>query len=96
MNRTLLVAAVSACALVTIRPAHADAEMDAYVDAVKDATGDGPRPAAIAKLVTFKLGKKCWAKLPDKNAGAVHMGTFVSSDLLEYGKLVTGEEVANR
>lgn len=93
MNRTLLVVAVSACALVTYRPALADSEMDAYVAAVKDATGDGPRPAAIAKLVTFKLGKKCWAKLPDKNQGAVHAGTFASSDLLEYGKLVTGEEM---
>lgn len=93
MNRTLLVAAVSAFALVTVRPARADAEMDAYVAAVKDATGEGPRPQAIAKLVTFKLGKKCWAKLPDKNQGAVHAGTFAASDLLEYGKRVTGEEM---
>jgi hypothetical protein len=92
MNRTLLVAAVSACALVTTRDASAG-EMDDYVAAVKDATGDGPRPQAIAKLVTFKLGKKCWAKLPDKNQGAVHAGTFAASDLLEYGKLVTGEEM---
>ena len=34
MNRTLLVAAVSACALVTVGPAFAEAEMDAYVAAV--------------------------------------------------------------
>ena len=93
MNRTLLVAAVSACALVTVGPAFAEAEMDAYVAAVKDATGEGPRPQSIAKLVTFKLGKKCWAKLPDKNQGAVHLGTFAASDLLAYGKLVTGEEL---
>ncbi|MFN0250178.1 MAG: hypothetical protein ACKV2T_25060 [Kofleriaceae bacterium] len=93
MNRTLLVVAVSACALVPTRLAFADAEMDAYVAAIKDATGDDPRSQAIAKLVTFKLGKKCWAKLPDKNQGAVHLGTFASRDLLEYGKLVTGEEM---
>lgn len=93
MNRTLLVAAVSACALVTVGPAFADAEMDAYVAGVEDATGAGTRPQAIAKLVTFKLGKKCWAKLPDKNQGAIHAGTFASMDLLAYGKLVTGEEM---
>lgn len=74
--------------LVSVRTARADA----FSDAVKDATGDLSRAWVLTKLTTFKVGKKCLARLADKNEGAVHAATFYTRDIGLYAKHVTGDD----
>ena len=88
----LLVAALGITALIAIPPALAGADVDGFAAALKDATGDASAVAALTGLTTFKLGKKCWARLPDKDAGAVHAASFATRDIVAYAKAVTGED----
>ncbi len=85
-NRALLAVALSAVALGTVaRPAFAG-EVDDFATALKEATGDPAAVAVLGKLMTFKLGKKCWAKLPSKDQGAVHAASFSTRDVAAFAK----------
>ena len=91
MQRSFVMVAVSVAALIGFTPAQA-AGMQDFADAVKDATGDYNRAWVLTKLTTFKLGAKCWAKLPDKNNGAIHTASFATRDVVAYAKGRTGED----
>lgn len=66
--------------------------VDAFAAAVKDSTGEYNRSWVLTRLMTFKLGAKCWAKLPDKELGAVHAASFATRDLVELAKKWTGDD----
>lgn len=91
-NRALLAAALSAVALGTAVPAAVAGEIDDFATALKDATGDQSAVAVLTKLMTFKLGKKCWAKVPNKDLGAVHAASFATRDVAAIAKAQTGDE----
>ena len=46
----------------------------------------------LTKLHTFKVGKKCLARLGDKNEGALHAASFATRDILEYVKAIGGDD----
>jgi hypothetical protein len=87
----LLVVALSVAALGISAPSFAG-ELDDFATGLKEATGDASAVAVLTKLMMFKLGKKCWAKLPDKNQGAVHAAGFATRDVIAYAKDVTGDD----
>lgn len=87
----LSVAALAISTLALSAPAHA-AGMDDFAFEVKEATGDYNRAWVLTKLMTFKLGAKCWAKVVDKKQGAIHAATFATRDIVEYAKARTGDD----
>lgn len=89
--KALLLAAACGFAWSGASPAYAEG-MNDFADAVKDATGDYHRAWVLTKLTTFKLGPKCWAKLPDKNQGAVHMASFATRDIAALAKAWTRDD----
>ena len=90
-TRSLFVVALSASALVPSR-ARADEASEAFTAALKDSTGYYSSAWVLSKLTTFKVGKKCGAKLADKDQGAVHAASFYARDIAAYAKTVTGED----
>ena len=91
-NRALLAVALSAVALgIAVRPVVAG-EVDDFATALREATGDPASVAVLTKLMTFKLGQKCWAKLPSKDQGAVHAASFSTRDVEALAKAQTGDE----
>lgn len=83
--------AAAALALAAAAPAHADSIED-FSFALKEYTGEYTRSWVLTKLTTFKLGAKCAARLDDKNEGALHAASFVTRDIVEYAKAVTGDD----
>jgi len=62
------------------------ASADPFGDALKEYSGGDTGKLVLEKLSTFKLGPKCLAKLPDKNAGALHAASYFTRDVVEYAK----------
>lgn len=62
------------------------AHADPFGDALKGYTGGAAPKLVLEKLSVFKLGKKCVAKLPDKDAGALHAASYFTRDVIEYAK----------
>jgi len=50
----------------------------------KESSGRYSSAWVLSKLTTFKVGKKCLAKLPSKDQGAIHMASFYTRDILQY------------
>ena len=72
--------------------AHADPAED-FAFEVKESTGDYHRAWVISKLTTFKVGKKCWEQMADKDKfSAVHSANFYTRDIAEYAKGITGDD----
>jgi hypothetical protein len=90
-SRSLFVVALSASALVTSR-ARADEVSENFAAALKDSSGYYSSAWVITKMTTFKVGKKCGAKLADKNQGAIHAASFYTRDIAAYAKTVTNED----
>jgi hypothetical protein len=90
-TRSLFVVAVSASALASSR-ASADEVNENFTAALKDSTGSYSSAWVLSKLTTFKVGKKCGAKLADKNQGAIHAASFYARDIAAYAKTVTNED----
>jgi hypothetical protein len=83
---------VVACALVSASTVHADPAED-FAFEVKESTGDYHRAWVISKLTTFKVGKKCWEQMADKDKfSAVHSASFYTADIAEYAKALTGDD----
>lgn len=80
--------------LVSVAGLAGSARADAFFDGLKDYTGSYGPSYVLEKLTTFKVGKKCYAKLGDKNQGALHAASFATRDLMEYAKALTGEDWA--
>lgn len=68
------------------------ASADPFADGLKEHTGTWTSVHVLTKLSTFKVGKKCLAKLPDKNNGALHAASYFTRDVAEYAKALTGED----
>ncbi len=67
-------------------------EVDDFAAALKESTGEYTATYVLTKLHTFKVGKKCWAKLPDKEGGAIHAAGFATRDVAAYAKRVSGDD----
>ncbi len=91
-EKSSLVGAVSVFALVIAAPSARAEGMDDVGAALKDATGDYNPMFALTRLNTFKLGKKCWAKLPGKDSGFVHTASSATREIVAYAKTITGED----
>ncbi len=87
-------AALGAGVLATARPAAAEADdkLEDFVAAFRDYASDGSAAWVLTKYVTFKLGDKCWAKLPKKDQGALHAASFFTRDIVAWGKDLTGDD----
>lgn len=91
MNRLLVAAAASALVLVGPTPAGADGMID-VADAIKDGTGDFYTAWVMTTLTTFKVGPKCWKKLPEKGSGVVDIGMHVTRSVAALAKQWTGDD----
>ena len=65
---------------------------DDFSFGLQEYTGKYARPWVLTKMHTFKVGKKCLARLGDKKEGALHAASFVTRDILEYAKAVGGDD----
>lgn len=59
---------------------------DDFSFALKESTGHFYSAWVLTKLHTFKLGKKCTARLASKDEGAVHAASFATRDIVQYAK----------
>lgn len=91
MNRLLSVAVVSALVLAGPASARADGMEDVGA-AIKDGTGDFYTAWVMTKLTTFKVGPKCWKKLPEKGSGVVDIGMHVTRSVAALAKQWTGDD----
>ncbi|MBA3501412.1 MAG: hypothetical protein H0T65_13695 [Deltaproteobacteria bacterium] len=90
--RTAPIKFVIACALLSASTVHADPAED-FAFEVKESTGDYNRAWVISKLTTFKVGKKCWEQMADRDKfSAVHSAGFYTRDITEYAKALTGDD----
>jgi uncharacterized DUF497 family protein len=88
--------ALAALALTLAIPAaaHADASRTAFADAVHEVTTDHYRGWIIGKLTTWKVGAQCWEKIQDKEGRIVSLASFLTREIAEYAKQVTGDDWA--
>lgn len=94
MNTRPLVIFTVACAATLLVPDSAGADVTAYADAVKYKTSDNWRSLSIAKLTTWKVGKKCWNKIIDPEGRILDLTSFMTGEIAEYAQKVTGEDWA--
>ncbi len=87
-----LIAAAAVSGVLFPTAALADDPREDFAFALKDYTGEYNRSWVLTKLTTFKLGKKCFAKLADKNEGALHAASFYTRDIVEYAKGLTSDD----
>lgn len=64
---------------------------DDFAFLTKEATGDYYAAWVLTKLHTWKVGKKCYPKLADKDAG-VHAASGATRDIAGYAKSVGAED----
>ncbi len=79
-------------AMVAPAPAAAEDKLEDFVAAFRDYASDGSAAWVLSKYVTFKLGDKCWAKLPNKDLGALHTASFFTRDIVAWAKDMTGDD----
>ncbi|MCX5742552.1 MAG: hypothetical protein NT062_08655 [Proteobacteria bacterium] len=92
MNASRLVSLVVAGVLAALPSAHADPRDD-FALQVKESTGDYYTAYVLTKLVTFKVGAKCWQRILDKSTSeAVHTASFITRDLAAYAKQLTNDD----
>lgn len=65
---------------------------DDFAFGLKETTGDVYSAWILTKLHRFKLGKKCTARLADKELGALHAASFATRDIADYAKSSAGAE----
>ncbi len=69
-----------------------DAIPDDLAFSVKEATGEFNTAYVMSKLVTFKVGKTCKAKLADPQGRMVHAATFFTRNIETYAKAVGADD----
>jgi hypothetical protein len=94
MHRIPLAAAALALGLAVSAAAHADTRKSAFADAVQEVTTDHYRGWIIGKLTTWKVGPRCWEKIQDKEGRIVGLASFLTREIAEYAKQVTGDDWA--
>lgn len=65
---------------------------DDFAFGLKEYTGRFTSAWVLTRMHTFKVGKKCLARLGDKNEGALHAASFATRDILEYVKAIGGDD----
>jgi len=70
--------------------------IEAFAFACKDSSKDAYAGLVISKLHTFKIGKKCLAKLADPKQNAVYWAGFVTSAVGDWGKRAEIDELRKR
>lgn len=85
---------IVAAAAAFVAPGSADADVTAYADAVKAHTNDYYRAWSISKLTTWKVGKKCWAKIVAPEGRILDLTSFMTREIAAYAKQVTGDDWA--
>lgn len=88
------IAFAAAALVLTISTAHADPGRGAFADAVQEVTTDHYRGWIIGKLTTWKVGARCWEKIQDKEGRPVALASFLTREIAEYAKQVTGDDWA--
>jgi hypothetical protein len=63
-----------------------------FIFSLSEHTGGDLRTEVIDKLVTFKLGKQCMAKLGDRTLNAVSYAAGIGGNIADYAKIVTGDD----
>jgi hypothetical protein len=86
--------AALALALAVSAAAHADPGRSAFADAVQEVTTDHYRGWIIGKLTTWQVGAQCWEKIQDKEGRIVGLASFLTREIAEYAKQVTGDDWA--
>ncbi|HEU0035769.1 MAG TPA: hypothetical protein VFQ53_34390 [Kofleriaceae bacterium] len=93
MRKVSCIALLAALAApLTTSSARADNPVDDFSFELKEYTGEQSAAWVVQKLVKWNLGKKCLAKLSDKEQGVLHMASFYSRDIMQYAKTVTGDD----
>ena len=92
---TKLVATSIVYAVASVGAAVALADPQTLGDAVLNSTGAPYTKSIIDKLIVFKVGPKCLAKLGDKNGRALQVAGFVSRAIENWANRVTGESWAD-
>lgn len=87
-------AVVALSVLVASPAAHADANADAFGEAVQLKSTDYYRGWSISKLTTWKVGKKCLAKMIDGEGRIMSLAQFMTTEIAGYAKTVTGDDWA--
>jgi hypothetical protein len=82
--------------LTTALARSASADVGAYAEAVRQGTSDNYRAFSIAKLTTWKVGKKCWDKIVEPEGRIMSLTSFLTREIATYAKEVTTEKAANR
>ena len=82
-------------AVTSIGATIAHAEPQTLGEATLTSSGQPYTKAIVDKLIVFKVGPKCLAKLGDKDGRAVHMAGFVTRAIENWAKRVTGESWAD-
>lgn len=65
---------------------------DAFAFAVRERNGTYNGPWAITKLTTFKVGRTCYAKLGEKDSGAIDYAGYYIRSVLALAKTWTGDD----
>ncbi len=86
--------AAAALVLALSVTAHAGPGRGAFADAVQEVTTDHYRGWIIGKLTTWKVGGQCWEKIQDKDGRIVALASFLTREIAEYAKQVTGDDWA--
>jgi hypothetical protein len=78
-------------AVLTAATTVAHADTKALSEDIRDLTSDNYRAATVGKLMTFKLGAKCWAKLTQESrpTNLIQMSTRY---VVDFAKHVTGDD----
>jgi len=88
LSRTLL---ITAAAVLASTVAHADPKED-LAFAVQGLNHDRHSGWVIERLVTLKLGDKCWPKLTDKTQRGLGLLASDARSIQRYAKAVTGDD----
>ncbi|HEY5926386.1 MAG TPA: hypothetical protein VIV11_32090 [Kofleriaceae bacterium] len=80
---------IAAVLIATTTVAYADTQE--LSEDVRELTSDNYRAATVGKLMSFKLGAKCWAKLT-RDSRATNLIQMSTRYIVDFAKHVTGDD----
>lgn len=83
---------VSALAVAAASPSVHAAPQDDLSAAVQNANHDKHSGWVIERLVTLKLGDRCWPKVLDKSKRGLGLMASAARSIQRYAKVVTGDD----
>src|SRR5688500_2302451 len=79
-------------AAVLLSSTMALADTKELAEEIRDYTTDNYRAATVGKLMTFKLGAKCWAKVMKPESRALDLISSSVRYVVDFAKAATGED----